>query len=139
MALSARRHAHVTSHLFPFILSEWKVWNTIHRGLIQESVNTIALSHKDQRNKEFRKDSLGIEAGGHRKICESPASSLAVICEPLASCLRDLRVLASPLRYLSKTISLRLMNSLSASYCLLSHYLRCYFILGALNRREGRN
>ena len=35
-----------------------------------------------------------------RVTCESPAGSLAVTCEPLASCLHDLRVLASHLRYL---------------------------------------
>ena len=51
---------------------------------------------------------------GHRKICESPASSLAVTCEtPVIS---------------------RLRNGLSVSYHLLSHYLRFCFVLRALNK-----
>src|SRR5437016_13845382 len=37
---------------------------------------------------------------GHRKICKSPASPLVVTCEPLASCVHDLQVLASHLCYL---------------------------------------
>jgi hypothetical protein len=61
-----------------------------------------------------------------RVTCESPASSLAVICEPLASCLRDLRVLASYLRYLSKTVSLRPMNSLSTPYCLIPLFVTLF-------------
>jgi hypothetical protein len=69
---------------------------------------------------------------GHRKICESPASHLRVHLRSFASHLRaacvtcEYLLLASYLRYLYKTVSLRPRNSLSTPYCLIPLFVTLF-------------
>ena len=57
------------------------------------------------------------------------ASSLAVTCEPLASCVRDLRAACMTCEHLRVSASLWLRDSVRISDGLLSHYLQCHFVL----------
>ena len=74
--------------------------------------------------------------GGHRKICESPASHLRVHLRSLASHLRAMCVTCEHLRVTGGICESATQDSISVSYGLLSYYLRCYFVLGALNGEE---